>query len=406
MDSLCVVGDEDQSIYSWRGATIQNMVYFKRDFPQTVSITIAQNYRSVLPILQTANTLIENNQTRNPKKLWSEKQGENRVLKMHCSSSYQEGDVVAKLASLHIKHHDNQSIAVLYRSHYQSRALEEALIRSSIPYKIIGGVKFYDRQEIKDMLAYLRLVVNPFDRIWLSRIINVPSRGLGDKFVELFTEQSDQQPFLNCLQILQYMLDEKLVTGIKSESVRSFITLFNGFSRTRAQDVAEYFLSKTTYIDYLKEQFSQEDAQAKIGNVKEFITAITSFARQNIVTLEQFLEEVALLQEHVIDEQSHDYISLMTLGIAAKGLEFDTVILTGLEETILPSTHASYSQDTIEEERRLLYVGITRARERLLLTHVRYRYLFGSMSDQRASRFVMSCLIGLRRSTARSGIYP
>lgn len=388
LDSLCVVGDEDQSIYSWRGATIQNMVYFKRDFPQTVSITISQNYRSVLPILETANAIIENNQTRNPKKLWSQKKADDRIRKLHCSSSYQEGDVVAKLASTHIKKHDGQSIAVLYRSHYQSRALEEALIRSSIPYKIIGGVKFYDRQEIKDMLAYMRLVVNPFDRISLSRVINVPSRGLGDKFVETMMELWDQQPFLNAFQILQHMLTEKIVSGLKAESVRSFINLFHGFTRTdNAQQVAEYFLTKTTYIDYLKEQHSQEDAQAKIGNVKELINALASFARQEITTVERFLEEVALLQEHIIDEASQDYISLMTLH-AAKGLEFDTVILTGLEENILPSTHASYSQDAVEEERRLLYVGITRARERLLLTHVRYRYLFGSMTDQRSSRFV------------------
>jgi DNA helicase-2/ATP-dependent DNA helicase PcrA len=388
-DSLCVVGDEDQSIYSWRGATVQNIVYFKRDFPQTVTITIAQNYRSVQPILDTANALIENNTTRNPKKLWSEKRAQDRIRKLHCASSYQEGDAVAKLAGLHIKKQSDQSIAVLYRSHYQSRALEEALIRESIPYKIIGGVKFYDRQEIKDMLAYLRLVVNPFDRISLSRIINVPSRGLGDKFVESMITVWDEQPFLHGFQILQHMLTEKLVSGLKAESVRSFINLFHGFTRTdNAQTLIEYFLAKTTYIDYLKEHFSQEDAQAKIGNVKELVNAIASFARlSDVTTIEQFLEEVALLQEHIIDETMHDYISLMTLH-AAKGLEFDTVILTGLEENILPSAHATYAEDTIEEERRLLYVGITRARERLLLTHVRYRYIFGTMTDQRTSRFV------------------
>ncbi len=409
IDSLCVVGDEDQSIYSWRGATIQNIVYFKRDFPQTTTITIAQNYRSVQPILDAANAIIEHNNIRNPKKLWSEKKGNDRIRRIQCASSYQEGDIVAKLASMHIKKNSaapfdyaqggrpgkekNQSIAVLYRSHYQSRALEEALIRGSIPYKIIGGVKFYDRQEIKDLLAYMRLVVNPFDRISLSRIINVPSRGLGDKFIESLMELWDQQPFLNGFQILQHMLTEKVVSGLKAESVRSFINLFHGFNRNdSAQKVAEYFIEKNTYLEYLKEHFAQEDAQAKIGNVKELLNAIAAFSRQENnaqegFTIERFLEEVALLQEHIIDETTHDYISLMTLH-AAKGLEFDTVILTGLEENILPSAHATFAQETVEEERRLLYVGITRARERLLLTHVRYRYVFGTMTDQRTSRFV------------------
>ncbi len=393
IDSLCVVGDEDQSIYSWRGATIQNIVYFKRDFPQTTTITIAQNYRSVQPILDTANAIIENNSTRNPKKLWSKKNGNDRIRRIQCASSYQEGDVVAKLASMHIKKNSGQSIALLYRSHYQSRALEEALIRGSIPYKIIGGVKFYDRQEIKDLLAYMRLVVNPFDRISLTRIINVPSRGLGDKFIETLIELWDQQPFLNGFQILQHMLTEKVVSGLKAESVRSFINLFHGFTRNdTAQKVADYFIEKTTYLEYLQEHFAQEDAQAKIGNVKELLNAIASFSRQETATqegftLERFLEEVALLQEHIIDETTHDYISLMTLH-AAKGLEFDTVILTGLEENILPSAHATFANETVEEERRLLYVGITRARERLLLTHVRYRYVFGTMTDQRTSRFV------------------
>lgn len=409
IDSLCVVGDEDQSIYSWRGATIQNIVYFKRDYPETVTITIAQNYRSVQPILDAANAIIEHNNIRNPKKLWSEKKGNDRIRRIQCASSYQEGDIVAKLAAMHIKKNSgalldpvqgerhvkvkNQSIALLYRSHYQSRALEEALIRGSIPYKIIGGVKFYDRQEIKDVLAYMRLVVNPFDRISLSRIVNVPSRGLGDKFIEALMELWDQQPFLNGFQIMQHMLTEKVVSGIKAESVRSFINLFHGFNRNdSAQKVAEYVIEKNSYFEYLKEQFAQEEAQAKIGNVKELLNAIAAFSRQeqhaqHTFTVEQFLEEVALLQEHIIDDTTHDYISLMTLH-AAKGLEFDTVILTGLEENILPSAHATFSQETVEEERRLLYVGITRARERLLLTHVRYRYVFGTMTDQRTSRFV------------------
>ncbi len=387
-DSLCVVGDEDQSIYSWRGATIQNIVHFKRDYPDAQNITIAQNYRSIQSILDAANAIIEHNNQRNPKKLWSEKQGADRIRRLQCASSYQEGDVVAKLASLHIKQKNDKPIAVLYRSHYQSRALEEALIRGSIPYKIIGGVKFYDRQEIKDILAYVRLIVNPFDRVSLTRIINVPSRGLGDKFFEQMIELWDQQPFMNGFQILEHMLSEKIVSGLKGESVRSFIQLFHGLSRTdSAQELITYITEKTTYIEYLKEHFSPDDAQAKIGNVKELGNAIASFARQGILSIDQFLEEVALLQEHIIDETTHDYIALMTLH-AAKGLEFDTVILTGLEENILPSAHALHAQETIEEERRLLYVGITRARERLLLTHVQYRSVFGTMTDQRTSRFV------------------
>ena len=388
LDSLCVVGDEDQSIYSWRGATIKNIVYFKRDFPEAQSITIAQNYRSVQSILDTANAIIDNNLERNPKKLWSAKTGTDRIRRMLCASSYQEGDVVARLAQAHFQKRPLESIAVLYRSLYQSRALEEALIRNSVPYKIIGGIRFYDRQEIKDLLAYLRIVANPFDRVAVMRVINTPSRGLGDKFTEQLMQLWDEQPFLNIHEILAHMLEQKLVTGNKRTAVQQFESTFTGHTaQSSAQQVLEDIVYKLDYHAYLKDQFSPEDAQAKIENVKELNNALHAFEKQDIVSVERFLEEVALLQEHITGEESAQYISLMTLH-AAKGLEFDTVTITGLEEQLLPSNHALYAENGVEEERRLLYVGITRARERLLLTHVRYRYAFGTMTDQRASRFV------------------
>ncbi|MBA3954025.1 UvrD-helicase domain-containing protein [Candidatus Dependentiae bacterium] len=391
LDSLCVVGDEDQSIYSWRGATVSNIINFKHDFPAAFSITIEQNYRSVQPILLTANHVIQHNHYRNPKKLWSQKEAFDRIRLLSCSSGYQEGEVIAlflKQALGNGKTLDHH--ALLYRSHFQSRSLEEALIRHGVPYKIMGGIQFYDRQEIKDLLCYLKLVVNPFDRIAFARVINTPSRGLGDKFEQLFNETWQSQPFLDFKEVAQQLIDTKQLTKIKDDALKSFLAVFTGLTaQSKASDTVNAVIARTGYFSYLKSSFEKDEAETKKDNVKELINGIAYFEENTQQTLDIFLQEVALLQEQMAskDENATDYVRLMTLH-AAKGLEFDTVVLTGLEESVLPSAHSLYQPETLEEERRLLYVGITRAEERLLITHTRSRYTYGQLTEQRPSRFL------------------
>lgn len=390
LDSLCVVGDEDQSIYSWRGAIVSNILNFNRDFENAKIITIEQNYRSVQPILETANSIIENNKLRNPKNLSSTKKAENRVQILECNSSKQEAEIIAQFLKQPNDQIKLKNTAILYRSHFQSRNIEEAFMRHSIPYQIIGGIQFYNRQEIKDIFAYLRLIVNPYDRVALSRAINTPTRGLGPKFEEIFNSIWDQQPFLDFRQVGKKLLDESAASGLKAQSFINFLDIFEELTPTsKASFAIETILKKTHYYNYIDSlEDNKENSQARKDNIKELINSVTYLEQTNDQNLEQFLQEVSLLQDQMHDKsQSSDCVKLMTLH-AAKGLEFDTVIIIGCEEGILPSTRSFEQIESIEEERRLLYVGITRARERLLTTYTRYRFTYGQATDQRPSRFL------------------
>lgn len=391
IDSICVVGDEDQSIYSWRGATVANIMNFKHDFGNTQTVTIEQNYRSVQPILDVANQVIQHNTLRNPKQLWSERKGSDRIRALQCMSEYHESDIIIQ----YIKTAKNSrqklsSIAILYRTHFQSRALEEALIKHSIPYKIIGGIQFYERKEIKDMLAYLRLMVNPLDRPSLFRVINCPQRGLGAKFEEQFYERWNLEPFLNFSQVAHALSTEHAVSGAKKDALMQFVNLFESVKKENKPSIAvQTVITETGYLDYLKKNHDPEEAQERIDNLKELVNALKHLEEhKKVETIEQFLHEVALMQEKMSKQnEEHDTVLMMTLH-AAKGLEFDTVILSGLEDGLLPSSRSIHEDAALEEERRLFYVGITRAKERLLLSHARYRYSFGQMTDQLPSRFL------------------
>ena len=396
IDSLCAVGDEDQSIYSWRGATVSNIMNFTQDFQGTTIIKIEQNYRSVQSILDLANTVINNNLNRNPKNLWSEKTGSDRIRAIAFLSEYQEAEAIAHfLKSAVAKKQKLNQMAILYRTHFQSRAIEEALLKHSVPYKIIGGIQFYERKEIKDILAYLKLVVNPFDRPSFFRVVNCPLRGLGNKFEEQFHATWNANLFATFKDITAQLIEQKEITGTKKDALVAFIKLFDGLSHTdKPRKVVEHFISATHYFSYLKETYDQEEALSKIDNVKELIQAIDHLESEKVITIADFLDQVALMQAQIQTESNEkDPVLLMTLH-AAKGLEFDTVILTGLEEGLLPSSRSLSSEESIEEERRLFYVGITRAQERLLLTYSRYRYNFGTMTDQRPSRFVQEIPFG------------
>lgn len=389
LDSLCAVGDEDQSIYSWRGATVKNIMHFKQDFPHTKIIKIEQNYRSVEPILSIANHVIQNNMQRNPKKLWSNRTATNRAQVITCISGYQEGEIIAQALQANLSSKKNSSCAILYRAHYQSRIIEEALLRNSIPYKIIGGIQFYERKEIKDILAYLRLAVNPFDRVSFFRIINTPARGLGEKFEQEVDTLWQKEPLLSYYEVLEHLITSGAITGKKAQSLKDFLTIFKTISSTnKPTQCINEILYQTEYYHHLQETFDKKEAETKIDNIKELLRAAKHFEEKKSATVIDFLHEIALMQEKINDQaKAKEQVFLMTLH-GAKGLEFDFVLLSGLEEGLFPSTHASFDNDTIEEERRLFYVGITRAKEYLLVTNARYRYTYGSMTDQRPSRFL------------------
>ena len=388
--SVCVVGDEDQSIYSWRGATVTNILNFKKEFQHTTIIKIEQNYRSVQPILEAANQVIIHNEQRNPKNLWSTREGTDRVLLLACTSEYQEADAVVSFLKTSTSHKALNTSAVLYRAHYQSRAIEEALIKRGIPYTIIGGIQFYERKEIKDLLAYLRLIANPFDRTALFRIINCPQRGLGEAFEELFYDRWHAEPFMSYVDIAHTLLKEGILPTKKAQSLKSFLAVFEHLAPSdRPSTVLELILAKTEYLTYLKDNFDEHEAETKIENVKELMQAIRHFESLQLSSVGTFLDEVALLQEKIAIAKKEEQRSvvLMTLH-AAKGLEFDNVAIVGLNEDLLPSSRSASDPDGLEEERRLLYVGITRARERLILSYARNRHTYGQLTEHLPSRFI------------------
>jgi DNA helicase-2/ATP-dependent DNA helicase PcrA len=387
LDSLCVVGDEDQTIYSWRGATIDNILYFKQDFPGTQLHTIEQNYRSADTILEVANGLIAQNENRNPKKLWSAKQGSDRVRSITCMSSYQESELIGHAIKACNAKQNDHSTGILYRSHYQSRSIEESLMRHNIPYTIIGGIEFYQRQEIKDILAYLKLVVNPYDRVSFMRCCNTPSRGLGDKFQEAFLARWDREPLLTCIDVAEQLIEEQVITGKKAQTLKSFVHIFQTVTPQEPIDRAiDTIIEKTQYLSYLQNSFDEKDAQDKSDNVKELLQAAGNIEMS--ADIATFLHDVALVQKKASqNEETDQHVYLMTLH-ASKGLEFDFVMLTGLEDGIFPSARSTSQQESIEEERRLLYVGITRAKDYVLITNSKYRFTYGQMNEQRPSRFL------------------
>ncbi|KKT02134.1 MAG: ATP-dependent DNA helicase pcrA [candidate division TM6 bacterium GW2011_GWF2_43_17] len=385
-ESLCVVGDEDQSIYAWRGAVVSNILNFPHNFPNTQEITLAQNYRSVQPILNLANELIKNNYGRKEKNLWSEKVATNRVKILAVSSDRQESTIATKALAKALER--ELECAVLYRSHHQSRIIEESLLYHSIPYQIIGGIQFYEREEVKDLLAYLRLTINPFDRIAAKRILNVPLRGLGPKVEVLLLATWDSEPLLDFYQIAQTL--GQILPPLKKQKLEDLISclqqLSPGQEPTRA---LEHIISHTDYLAYLKTQHEKEKAEEKIANVKELVTTAYAAEERGITTTASFIDEIGLLQEFSKKNEAsrHKHVTLMTLH-AAKGLEFDFVVLPGLEDGLLPAARSAQDPESLEEERRLLYVGITRAREYVLITHAEQRALYGYITSQTPSRFL------------------
>lgn len=392
--NLCVVGDSDQSIYRWRGADIANILSFEKDYPRAQVILLEQNYRSTKTILDAANQVIKNNSNRKPKNLWTENAEGNKIFYYRADSEQTEaqfvtGKIKEAVDSGKRKYSD---FAILYRTNAQSRVMEEVLLKSNIEYSIVGGIKFYDRKEIKDILAYLRLIANPDDDISLQRVINVPKRGIGstsmDKMAN-FAAMHDMSIY-DALETVELMgLSPKT-----TKAVIEFRDLIKGYTNMQeylsVTELVEEVLEKTGYREGLKAEKSIE-AESRLENIDEFLSVTKAFEESNEdKSLVAFLTDLALVADiDKLDDDGEkaDSVVLMTLH-SAKGLEFPVVFLLGLEEGVFPHSRSLMEEAEMEEERRLAYVGITRAEEELYITNAQMRTLFGRTSMNPASRFI------------------
>lgn len=390
--NIAVVGDADQSIYAWRGADIQNILDFEKDYPNCTSIKLEQNYRSTKIILDAANAVIENNEGRPKKNLWTDKTEGAKIQHFTAQSEHEEaafiGDTIAKKHDIHgVPYGD---MAILYRTNAQSRVLEEALIKRALPYTMVGGTKFYDRKEIKDVLAYLRVLYNPFDDLSLLRIINVPKRSIGATTVaklQDYARANGTSLFMTLTQL--HLVDT--IKGKTKEKLEEFgiliFTLVAEMEDKTVLDILESILDRTGYLAQLEES-TDPQAQARAENIGELLSVAKDFQDTNPTgTVEDFLEQVALVNDVDSFEQEESKVTLMTLH-AAKGLEFPIVFLGGLEEGLFPHSRTLMNPEEIEEERRLAYVGITRAEKELYISNATTRTVFGRTSSYLPSRFI------------------
>ena len=390
--NLCVVGDSDQSIYKWRGADIYNILSFEEDYPNAKVILLEQNYRSTKKILQAANTVIENNQSRKPKDLWTENDDGTEIKLFKALDERDEARyVIDQVQELNrTKGTRYKEMAILYRTNAQSRAVEDVLVKSDIPYQIVGGTKFYDRKEIKDLLAYLRLITNPHDDISFQRVVNVPKRGIGKTSMEKLQMHAE----INDLSLFD-AVKESDFTGM-SKKASNQLNLFREMIEDWQQqqeflnvtDMVEQVLSRSGYEAELMKDRSIE-SQSRLENLEEFKTVTKQFEETSEdQTLISFLTDLALISDlDNTDEETKDKLTLMTLH-AAKGLEFPVVFLVGMEENIFPHTRSLFDMEEMEEERRLAYVGITRAERDLFITHATSRTIFGRTQYNERSRFL------------------
>jgi DNA helicase-2/ATP-dependent DNA helicase PcrA len=405
--NLCVVGDEDQSIYSWRSADIRNILNFEKDFPDLKIVVLEQNYRSTSTILQVARAVIASNKLRKEKNLWTDNE-QGTPVTVH--EAYNEQDealyVLREIERLHRSHDVPLShFGILYRTNAQSRALEDAFVRASMPYRLVGGIRFYERKEVKDVLAYLRLVHNPFDAVSLQRVINLPPRGIGTKTVQELVRWSSEQglaPYEGLVRIANLRLDEQAdpvarqapLTVRAREQLGAFADIIEPIrqeiSDRSVLDILDALLDRTGYERYLQD--GTEEGEERVANVQELRVKAQNYdelAPSN--ALDAFLEDVSLVQDvDQIDEGGNlgDAVTLITLH-AAKGLEFPFVFLIGLEEGVLPHQRSIEDGRQLEEERRLFYVGITRAMKGLYLVRAFRRTTYGTASTNTPSRFLL-----------------
>ena len=399
--NLCVVGDADQSIYGWRGADMQNILDFEKDYPDAAVILLEQNYRSTKNILSAANQVIENNSNRKPKNLWTENKEGNKITYYRADNERDETRFIVDRVQEEIRsnHRNYGDFAILYRTNAQSRVMEETLLKANIPYKMVGGHKFYDRKEIKDILAYLNVLANPQDSISFERIVNSPKRGIGPGSIEKLRSFASlhEWPLLEAAQNVELAN----IGGKAGQQLGSFGEMIQEVTQMipylTVTELTKEVLDRSGYLEDLKIQNTLE-AQARIENLEEFLTVTQEFDKQFEQQNEEdadapeekltvFLNDLALVSDIDNLEEDASQVTLMTLH-AAKGLEFPVVFLIGLEEGVFPLSRALMEESELEEERRLAYVGITRAEEALYLTNAFSRTLYGRTQYNRPSRFV------------------
>ncbi len=388
--NLFVVGDDDQSIYRWRGADRRNILDFQRAYPDAQIIKLEQNYRSTARILRVAHAVIRRNSEREPKEMWTENPEGEKVIIVRCEDERDEARMVVRGAiELQNKGESLDEVAVFYRTHAQSRALEEALLRADIPYRIVGGVRFFDRVEVKDALGYLRVIHNPDDDISVLRVINTPTRGIGKRTIERLLEDAATRGVGVWQAVLDVEENAALANGTKKKVI-AFRTLMQELMNSNLQvdELLGQVLDRTGYVELLRAEDTPE-ADARIENLEELAGSIALYVQENDEpTLSGFLEAVTLASDPEAEDAT-ERVTLMTVH-AAKGLEFNTVMVTGLEERLFPraGTELGEDQEELEEERRLAYVAFTRAREQLILSHASVRRLRGRFEVCEASRFL------------------
>ena len=407
--NLCVVGDPDQSIYKWRGADLRNILDFEHDFPEATTVKLERNYRSTQVILDAASAVISQNRNRKDKRLWTELKGGASIVYFRGSDDLEEADFITRTARAGLSEDPEAMVAVLYRTNAQSRTIEDALMREGLAYKIVGGVRFYERKEIKDALAYMRLVINPHDDVSLRRVINVPARGIGKgvmesiEQIEVSTPPDDEFPLLSAglaPAVTARSLWARIVHGLQQRqfsgraaasltAFRDLIVMLTDIARQdTVADTIGKILDRSGYLKDLREDRS-EDGEARIENLAELVSAAREYeSREPEPGITGFVDRLSLLSD--VDEEAGDNnarIWMMTLH-SAKGLEFPMVILAGLEEGLFPHSRSADDEEELEEERRLCYVGMTRARQRLVITGAARRRVFGEYQSSNPSRFI------------------
>ena len=389
--NLCVVGDDDQSIYSWRGADIRNILEFEKDFPGVRVIRLEQNYRSTATILRAAGEVVKQNVGRKGKTLWTENPEGDRIVYQRLESDREEARYVSReVGRLRGRGVPLEEMALFYRTNAQSRLVEEALVAEALPYHIVGGVRFYARMEVKDILAYLRVLDNPADEVSLKRIINVPARGIGTTTIDRIAAEAAKQGGNFYAAVREAGQGGFLTAGPRGK-VAAFGAMMERFRELAATvslpELARTVMEESGYLARLKESRDEEDAE-RLENLEQLLAAMEEFGEKSPEAgLSEFLEQVSLVSDMEQGEQGKPSVTLMTLH-AAKGLEFRAVFMVGMEERLFPHVRTLDDLDGMEEERRLCYVGMTRARERLYLLNARRRYLFGQEQANPPSRFL------------------
>lgn len=388
--NICVVGDDDQCIYQWRGADISNILDFEKDFKGTKVIKLEQNYRSTGNIIDAAHSVIAHNRGRKSKKLWTGADAGHKITYARLDTERDEAAFITRQIDMMADDHSWKDFAVLYRTNAQSRTFEEALSRRDIPYRVIGGLRYYDRKEIKDIISYMRLVCTPKDDIALLRVINEPKRGIGAKTLEKLQTIAE----IKGISLFEVLADEEVVSGLSAKTaaaVRSFTDMILKYSAQQddmgISEIYRGLLNDSGYYSWLEMQNTVE-AEGRLENILEFASVIVDMEEEEAdLSLPEFLERLALLADVDNHDSEEDAVVLMTMH-SAKGLEFPVVFMPGMEDGLFPGWRSLDSEKTIEEERRLCYVGMTRAKERLFLTGARVRTMYGRTDVTRESMFL------------------